>query len=73
MFNFQCQQQHGEVVGACLDGFLFGACCHHSDDNTIIDHSSSLSISGEHGTNGALVTAMPLSAELVETINNYHK
>lgn len=28
MFNFECQQEHGEVVGACLDGFLFGACCH---------------------------------------------
>lgn len=28
MFNFECQQQQGHVVGACLDGFLFGACCH---------------------------------------------
>lgn len=27
MFNYQCTQSNGEVVGACMDGFLFGACC----------------------------------------------
>ena len=26
----QCQQQRGNVVAPCLDGFLFGACCHVS-------------------------------------------
>lgn len=35
MFNFKCQQQRGQVVGACLDGFLFGACCHLSTDQSI--------------------------------------
>uniref|UniRef100_A0A1A9ZGU9 Peptidase S1 domain-containing protein n=1 Tax=Glossina pallidipes TaxID=7398 RepID=A0A1A9ZGU9_GLOPL len=28
MFNHECAQRGGEVVGACMDGFLFGACCH---------------------------------------------
>nr|XP_036216008.1 serine protease filzig [Bactrocera oleae] len=27
MFNHECAQRNGEVVGACMDGFLFGACC----------------------------------------------
>lgn len=35
MFNFACQQQRGQVVGACLDGFLFGACCHLPVDDSL--------------------------------------
>lgn len=27
MFNHECSQRLGEVVGACMDGFLFGTCC----------------------------------------------
>ncbi|XP_066947274.1 uncharacterized protein [Macrobrachium rosenbergii] len=27
MFNFECYQRGGHVVGTCIDGFLFGACC----------------------------------------------
>ncbi|XP_015121318.1 serine protease lint [Diachasma alloeum] len=27
MFNYECNRRNGEVVGACMDGFLFGACC----------------------------------------------
>ena len=27
MFNYECTRRKGEVVGACMDGFLFGACC----------------------------------------------
>jgi hypothetical protein len=27
MFNYECSLRKGEVVGACMDGFLFGACC----------------------------------------------
>ncbi|XP_028141780.1 serine protease filzig [Diabrotica virgifera virgifera] len=27
MFNHECRQKNGLVVGACMDGFLFGACC----------------------------------------------
>nr|XP_033340000.1 serine protease filzig [Megalopta genalis] len=27
MFNYECSQRNGQVVGACMDGFLFGACC----------------------------------------------
>ncbi|XP_066588272.1 serine protease filzig [Prorops nasuta] len=39
MFNYECSRRNGEVVGACMDGFLFGACCqlpskHGQDDST---------------------------------------
>lgn len=27
MFNGECAQRNGKVVGACMDGFLFGTCC----------------------------------------------
>ncbi|PNF43463.1 hypothetical protein B7P43_G10805 [Cryptotermes secundus] len=27
MFNYECSAREGEVVGSCMDGFLFGACC----------------------------------------------
>ncbi|XP_059475164.1 serine protease filzig-like isoform X2 [Neocloeon triangulifer] len=27
MFNYECAQRQGDVIGACMDGFLFGACC----------------------------------------------
>lgn len=27
MFNYECGRRNGQVVGACMDGFLFGACC----------------------------------------------
>ncbi|XP_063697796.1 serine protease filzig [Culicoides brevitarsis] len=44
MFNHECSQRNGEVVGACMDGFLFGTCCllkgqehngHEMDDDYI--------------------------------------
>lgn len=33
MFNHECSQRGGEVVGACMDGFLFGACCQLKSDS----------------------------------------
>ncbi|XP_028028728.1 serine protease lint [Bombyx mandarina] len=33
MFNHECGQRGGEVVGACMDGFLFGACCQLKSDS----------------------------------------
>ena len=27
MFNYECKRRNGTLVGACMDGFLFGACC----------------------------------------------
>ncbi|TMW54689.1 hypothetical protein DOY81_000220, partial [Sarcophaga bullata] len=41
MFNHECAQRNGEVVGACMDGFLFGACCqvpsNQEPENTLIN------------------------------------
>ncbi|RZC35138.1 hypothetical protein BDFB_003740 [Asbolus verrucosus] len=34
MFNHECSQRNGQVVGACMDGFLFGACCQLPTDST---------------------------------------
>lgn len=31
MFNLECQEHSGTVIGACVDRFLFGACCHIAD------------------------------------------
>ncbi|XP_028177828.1 serine protease lint, partial [Ostrinia furnacalis] len=33
MFNHECVQRGGEVVGTCMDGFLFGACCQLKSDS----------------------------------------
>ncbi|KAJ0170313.1 hypothetical protein K1T71_014241 [Dendrolimus kikuchii] len=33
MFNHECVQRGGEVVGSCMDGFLFGACCQLKSDS----------------------------------------
>lgn len=33
MFNHECIQRNGFVVGACMDGFLFGACCQLPTDS----------------------------------------
>ena len=27
MFNYECFKNKGTVLGTCIDGFLFGACC----------------------------------------------
>ena len=31
MFNFECIQRSGILIGTCIDGFLFGVCCSHPD------------------------------------------
>ncbi|KAL0852583.1 hypothetical protein ABMA27_016933 [Loxostege sticticalis] len=33
MFNHECVQRGGAVVGTCMDGFLFGACCQLKSDS----------------------------------------
>ncbi|XP_055921377.1 serine protease filzig [Eupeodes corollae] len=60
MFNHECAQRNGEVVGACMDGFLFGACCQvplsNAYQNTLIqdaqnpNYQSSAAIT--HSTEG---------------------
>ena len=39
MFNYECYKQKGTVLGTCIDGFLFGACCRlPSKDNDILEN-----------------------------------
>jgi len=35
MFNLECQERAGKVIGACVDRFLFGACCHLEDSERV--------------------------------------
>lgn len=46
MFNHECAQRGGIVVGACMDGFLFGACCQVSSklnsENTLITDAQNI-------------------------------
>ncbi|XP_043680145.1 serine protease filzig isoform X1 [Vespula pensylvanica] len=35
MFNYECTRRNGQVVGACMDGFLFGACCQLPSKNIL--------------------------------------
>ena len=44
MFNYECSRRKGEVVGACMDGFLFGACCQLPTRESI-DNFEKISIS----------------------------
>ena len=42
MFNYECYKKQGTVLGTCIDGFLFGACCKLPKDN-IEDNVSEIS------------------------------
>ena len=38
MFNYECYKRQGTVLGTCIDGFLFGACCRlPQEDADILD------------------------------------
>ena len=37
MFNQECNRKKGEVLGTCLDGFIFGACCDLKEDQAVQD------------------------------------
>nr|XP_031836002.1 serine protease filzig [Nomia melanderi] len=39
MFNYECSQRNGQVVGACMDGFLFGACCQLPSKNSALGNT----------------------------------
>ena len=40
MFNCECYKQKGTVLGTCIDGFLFGACCRLPTKDTEISENS---------------------------------
>ncbi|XP_076285340.1 transmembrane serine protease filzig isoform X2 [Lasioglossum baleicum] len=42
MFNYECTQRNGQVVGACMDGFLFGACCQLPPKNSALSNLDKL-------------------------------
>ncbi|XP_072742797.1 uncharacterized protein Flz isoform X2 [Anoplolepis gracilipes] len=46
MFNYECNRRNGEVVGACMDGFLFGACCQLPPKSSTNDNGEPPGIEG---------------------------
>ena len=39
MFVWECLKTDGKHLGMCMDGFMFGSCCVHNDDqNTVLDN-----------------------------------
>ena len=32
MFVWECLKTEGKHLGMCMDGFMFGSCCVHNDD-----------------------------------------
>ncbi|KAL5286999.1 TMPRSS11D family protein [Megaselia abdita] len=57
MFNHECAQRNGEVVGACMDGFLFGACCQLPPGVNMNELDSIDNSYGPSQTNSAAVAA----------------
>ena len=37
VYNQECHRKKGEVLGTCLDGFIFGACCNLKEDQDKLD------------------------------------
>jgi hypothetical protein len=33
MFVWECLKTDGKHLGMCMDGFMFGSCCVHDDNN----------------------------------------
>lgn len=40
MFNYECYKRKGTVLGTCIDGFLFGACCLLPDESAAGESST---------------------------------
>jgi hypothetical protein len=47
MFNYECYKQKGTVLGTCIDGFLFGACCRLPTPDDIVSSTSAATTTTE--------------------------
>jgi hypothetical protein len=47
MFNYECYKQKGTVLGTCIDGFLFGACCRLPTPDDIVSTTSTATTTTE--------------------------
>lgn len=62
MFNYECTQMGGSVVGSCVDVFLFGACCRLPAGvkvPTAIEHSASTAAAATTTTPGPHFNELP--------------
>ncbi|XP_039299261.1 serine protease filzig [Nilaparvata lugens] len=62
MFNYECAQREGTVIGSCMDGFLFGACCRLPPGVAITQHD----ITSPHST--TMISSPSISSQTVESI-----
>ena len=77
MFNFECHQKHGKLIGSCIDGFLFGVCCnlttHISEEESspagVIEKPASSGVSSTSGTS-SLVSQEELSLFTEKTVQS---
>ena len=37
MFVWECLKTEGKHLGMCMDGFMFGSCCVHNDDQNKVN------------------------------------
>jgi hypothetical protein len=37
MFVWECLKTDGKHLGMCMDGFMFGSCCVHDDNNNQVN------------------------------------
>ena len=40
MFVWECLKTEGKHLGMCMDGFMFGSCCVHDDDDNKVIQSN---------------------------------
>ena len=37
MFVWECLKTEGKHLGMCMDGFMFGSCCVHNEDQNKVE------------------------------------
>ncbi|CAO1389570.1 unnamed protein product [Diamesa serratosioi] len=71
MFNHECVERKGEVMGACMDGFLFGTCCKLPGTVETNIKTNTLSDAGSHDKVNNQIDKQSLKPQVVN--NNYYQ
>lgn len=71
MFNHECFQRQGEVVGACMDGFLFGTCCELPLTNDITMATDAMFDQYNYTDGGESTSQSPLSSAIASQYEKF--
>ncbi|XP_055641026.1 serine protease filzig [Toxorhynchites rutilus septentrionalis] len=71
MFNHECFQRQGEVVGACMDGFLFGTCCELPLTNDIATVTDAIFDQYNYTDGGESTSQSPLSSAIASQYEKF--